>query len=93
MEPFISMIIHIPYTSRIPKGWKMCTGELLAINQYPALYSLIGTQFGGNGISHFQLPNLMPEIVRADGTKAKRPFGEGDLLPIIAVQGLFPEHD
>jgi microcystin-dependent protein len=41
-----------------PKGYSMCNGQLLPINQYQALFSLLGTTFGGNGIQNFQLPNL-----------------------------------
>ena len=41
-----------------PKGWAMCNGQLLAINQNQALFALLGTQYGGNGTTTFALPNL-----------------------------------
>lgn len=41
-----------------PYGWALCNGQTLPISQYSALFSLLGTQFGGNGTSTFQLPNL-----------------------------------
>jgi microcystin-dependent protein len=41
-----------------PKGWALCNGQTMAINQNQALFSLLGTTFGGNGIETFQLPNL-----------------------------------
>jgi microcystin-dependent protein len=41
-----------------PKGWAFCNGQTLAISQYNALFALIGTTYGGNGITTFQLPNL-----------------------------------
>lgn len=41
-----------------PKGWALCNGQLLAINQNQALFSLLGTTYGGNGINTFALPNL-----------------------------------
>ena len=41
-----------------PMGWAFCDGQLLAITQYTALFSLLGTQFGGNGTTTFALPNL-----------------------------------
>jgi len=41
-----------------PAGWQMCNGQLLPISQYAALFSLIGTYYGGNGTSTFALPNL-----------------------------------
>jgi microcystin-dependent protein len=41
-----------------PSGWQLCNGQLLSISQYTALFSLLGTNFGGNGTSNFALPNL-----------------------------------
>jgi microcystin-dependent protein len=41
-----------------PKGWALCNGQLLPINQNQALFSLLGTQYGGNGQTNFALPNL-----------------------------------
>ncbi len=42
----------------IPKGWAQCNGQVMAIAQNQALFSLLGTMYGGNGISTFQLPDL-----------------------------------
>ena len=41
-----------------PKGWAFCNGQLLPINQYQALFALLGTTYGGNGSTNFALPNL-----------------------------------
>lgn len=41
-----------------PNGWLPCNGTLLPIQQYPALFALLGTYYGGNGTSNFALPNL-----------------------------------
>jgi microcystin-dependent protein len=41
-----------------PRGWALCNGQLLAINQNAALFSLLGTTYGGNGATHFALPNF-----------------------------------
>jgi microcystin-dependent protein len=41
-----------------PNGWAMCNGQILPISQNTALFSLLGTQYGGNGTSTFALPNL-----------------------------------
>jgi microcystin-dependent protein len=41
-----------------PKGWAMCNGQLLPINQNAALFALLGTTYGGNGTTNFALPNL-----------------------------------
>jgi microcystin-dependent protein len=41
-----------------PKGWALCNGQLLPINQNQALFSLLGTMYGGNGVTTFALPDL-----------------------------------
>ncbi len=41
-----------------PKGWAFCNGQLLPINQNQALFSLLGTTYGGDGVTNFKLPNL-----------------------------------
>ena len=45
-----------------PKGWAFCNGQILPINQNQALFSLLGTTFGGNGTTTFQLPNLQGRV-------------------------------
>src|SRR5437016_2915880 len=46
-----------------PRGWAFCNGQLLLIAQYPALYAVLGTTYGGNGKSTFALPNLQGRAV------------------------------
>lgn len=55
-EPFLSEI-RIMSFSFAPKGWALCNGQLLPINQNQALFSLLGTTFGGDGRTNFALPN------------------------------------
>jgi len=50
--------IRIFAGSFAPKGWALCNGQLLAINQNQALFALLGTQYGGNGQTTFALPDL-----------------------------------
>src|SRR6202012_5718198 len=50
-----------------PQGWAMCQGQILPISQYSALFSLLGTQFGGNGTSNFALPDLRSRIPMGQG--------------------------
>jgi len=57
MTPFIGQIQSFGF-GLVPKGWAPCNGQLLAINQYQALFSLLGTTFGGDGIRTFALPDL-----------------------------------
>ena len=56
-EPFLSEIRIFSF-SFAPKGWALCNGQLLPINQNQALFSLLGTTCGGNGQTNFGLPNL-----------------------------------
>ena len=56
-EPFLSEIRTFSFNFP-PKGWAFCTGQLLPINQNQALFSLLGTTYGGNGQTTFGLPNL-----------------------------------
>lgn len=56
-EPYIAEIMIAPFTFA-PKGWAFCNGQLLPINQNQALFSLVGTQFGGDGRVTFGLPDL-----------------------------------
>jgi microcystin-dependent protein len=56
-EPFLSEI-RIMSFNFAPKGWAQCNGQLLPINQNQALFSLLGTTFGGDGRVNFALPDL-----------------------------------
>jgi microcystin-dependent protein len=56
-EPFLSEI-RIMSFGFAPKGWALCDGQLLPINQNQALFSLLGTTYGGDGRVNFGLPNL-----------------------------------
>jgi microcystin-dependent protein len=53
-----------------PTGWALCNGQVLAISQYTALFSLLGTQYGGNGSSNFALPNLQGRVAVHQGNGA-----------------------
>src|SRR5215207_4061389 len=56
-EPFLSEIRVMSFVFA-PKGWALCNGQLLPINQNQALFSLLGTTFGGDGRVNFALPDL-----------------------------------
>jgi microcystin-dependent protein len=56
-EPYIGELALYPYNFA-PKYWLPCNGQLLPIQQYSALFSLLGTTYGGNGTTNFALPNL-----------------------------------
>jgi microcystin-dependent protein len=80
MEPFIGEIRLFPYNFA-PRGWAVCNGAVLPINQYVALFSLLGTAFGGDGRATFALPDL----------RSKVPLSQGNYC--IALQGVFPSRD
>jgi microcystin-dependent protein len=56
-NPFLAEI-RIFTGNFAPKGWALCDGQLMSISQNTALFSLLGTTYGGNGTSNFALPNL-----------------------------------
>ncbi len=56
-DPFVAEIRIFPFNFA-PKGWAWCNGQLLPISQNTALFSLLGTTYGGDGKSTFALPNL-----------------------------------
>src|ERR1041384_1302425 len=60
-EPFLSEIKIVSFNFP-PKGWALCDGQTLPINQNQALFSLLGTTYGGNGQTTFQLPNLRGQV-------------------------------
>jgi microcystin-dependent protein len=57
MDPFIAEIRIFPFNFA-PRGWAWCDGQLLPLSQNTALFSLLGTTYGGNGRSNFGLPDL-----------------------------------
>jgi microcystin-dependent protein len=94
-EPFIGEIRIFSF-GFAPKGWAMCNGQLLAINQNQALFSILGTTYGGNGQTTFALPNLQGSIPIHFGTD---PFGNnynegqkaGEATHILTL-GELPQH-
>ncbi len=60
-EPFLSEIRIVTFNYP-PRGWAFANGQILPINQNQPLFSLIGTSYGGNGQTNFQLPNLQGRV-------------------------------
>ena len=56
-----------------PQGWAMCNGQVLPINQYQALFALVGTFYGGDGVTNFALPNFQGRV--AHGATGASPLG------------------
>lgn len=84
-DQFVGEIRVFPFTFA-PLGWAMCNGQLLPINQNQALFSLLGTQFGGNGTSNFALPNLQGNVPIGFGNGVGlTPYNVGDQGGVAAV--------
>ncbi|RZK58400.1 MAG: phage tail protein, partial [Hymenobacter sp.] len=66
MDPFIGEIRMMSFGFN-PKSWALCNGQLLPIAQYQALYALLGTMYGGNGVQTFGLPDLRGRAILGTG--------------------------
>lgn len=86
-EPFLSEI-RIMSFNFAPKGWALCNGQLLPINQNQALFSLLGTTFGGDGRVNFALPDLrgrVPIHVSSGHTLGERAGEQAHTLTIAEL--------
>jgi len=86
-EPFLSEI-RIMSFGFPPKGWALCDGQLLPINQNQALFSLLGTTYGGDGRVNFALPNLdgrTPIHMGSGHTLGERGGEQGHTLSISEI--------
>ena len=71
---YVGEIRVFPYPNlgnNLPKGWHVCDGTLLPVNQYAALFSLIGSTYGGDGRTTFALPNLCGHVIVGVGLDVK----------------------
>ena len=73
MDPFIAEIRVFPFNFA-PRGWALCNGQLMSVSQNTALFSILGTTYGGDGRTNFGLPNLQ-------GNAPMMP-GQGPGLPL-----------
>ena len=88
-EPFLSEIKIVSFNFP-PKGWALCDGQFLPINQNQALFSLLGVTYGGNGQTTFALPNLRGRVPIHMG---KHTLGEvGGSTAVTITQGAMPTH-
>lgn len=86
-EPFLSEI-RIMSFGFPPKGWALCDGQLLPINQNQGLFSLLGTTYGGDGRVNFGLPNLqgrVPIHMGSGHTLGERGGEQGHTLSISEI--------
>jgi microcystin-dependent protein len=89
-SPFLGEIRAFSF-QYAPTGWQMCNGQILAISQYAALFALLGTTYGGNGVQTFALPDLRGRI--ALGVAPASPQGQvqgTETVSLAAAQ--LPQH-
>ncbi len=89
-EPFLSEIRMVSFNFA-PKGWAMCNGQLMPVNQNQALFSLLGTMYGGDGRATFGLPDLQgrtPIHIGNNHTQGERAGEQGHTLTIAEI----PQH-
>ena len=91
MEPFIGQIAIFGF-SFAPAGWAMCQGQKLPISQNMSLFSIIGTQYGGDGQVLFALPNLQGcAVIGAGQGPGLSPYDEGESGGVATVTLIAPE--
>ncbi len=94
-EPFIGEI-RMFGGNFAPRGWALCDGQLLAISQNDALFSLLGTIYGGDGQNTFGLPDLRGRVVVHQGTGpglTPRPIGQKSGVESVALtEAQMPSH-
>jgi microcystin-dependent protein len=89
-EPFLAELKIVSFNFA-PKGWAMCNGQLLPINQNQALFALLGTTYGGDGQTTFALPDLRSRCATHFGsgfTQGQRAGEEAHTLSISEM----PQH-
>lgn len=95
MDPFIGMIVMFG-GNFAPRGWAFCDGQLLAISQNTALFSILGTTYGGDGRTTFGLPDLRSRVPMHMGTGpglTNRRLGEKSGIEAVTLaQANLPSH-
>jgi|SRR5579884_34954 len=95
-SPFLAEIRIFPFNFA-PRGWALCDGQLLPISQNTALFSLMGTTYGGDGRSNFALPNLQGSVPLGTGQGpglSLYELGESGGSDVITLlQSEIPLHD
>jgi microcystin-dependent protein len=89
-DPFLGEIKMVSFDFA-PKGWALCNGQLLPINQNQALFSLLGTTYGGNGQTNFALPNLQGRAAAHFGQSLSLGQAGGEAAHTLIQQEL-PTH-
>jgi microcystin-dependent protein len=75
-----------------PKGWMQCNGQLLPINQYQALFALLGVTYGGNGTTNFALPDLRGRVPLGWGSQYPQGLRAGEETHVLLFSEM-PSHN
>lgn len=93
-QPYIGQIQ--PFAINFaPRGWAQCNGQILSISQYAALFSLLGTAYGGNGTTNFSLPDLRGRVPIHMGTNGSSAYVLGQIggqTSVTLMQTDIPAH-
>lgn len=94
-EPFIGSIQQVAFNFA-PLGWALCNGQLLSITQNTALFSLLGTTYGGDGMTSFGLPDLRGRVPlhqgQGTGLSQYQMGGRGGTETVTLTQAQLPPH-
>ncbi len=84
MDVYLGTILQVAFNFA-PVGWNTCSGQILPVNQNTALFSLIGTFYGGNGTTSFGLPNLQGRVALGVGSLAGTTYTIGEAFGQASV--------
>ncbi len=90
-EPFVGEIRVFPY-GFAPRGWALCNGDVLPIQSNQALFSILGTTYGGDGVTTFALPNLQGRVPVHPGNGITLGEASGEEAHTLAISEM-PVHN
>jgi microcystin-dependent protein len=94
-DPFLGEIRILPFDFA-PQGWAACNGQLLSISQNPALFSILGTTYGGDGRTNFALPNFQGsaplDAGQGNGLSLRNPGDKGGVASVTPLAAQMPAH-
>ena len=95
-DPFIGEVRVFPYNFA-PRNWALCNGQLLSVSQNTALFSLLGTTYGGDGRTTFGLPNLQGRVAlhpgRGPGLTLRQLGERGGVETVTLTEAQMPNHN
>lgn len=90
-QPFIGEVRAVSF-GLVPRNWALCNGQLLSIAQNQALFSILGTTYGGDGVTTFALPNLKGRVPVGAGNSTQLGEAEGS-TSVTLISTNLPSHN